>query len=129
MTINRKIVLKQFRRLNKLGALKAIRLAAEKWDKSWKILITTILSASTRDEITIPIATKLFIKYNTLKRLANAKIRDVEDIIKPVNFYRNKSRNIINCARVIVSKYTGNIPLSFEKLIELSGVGRKFFSR
>ncbi len=125
MNINRKIALKQLKKLDKLGSLKEMRLAAEKWNKPWKILITTILSARTRDETTIPIAEKLFERYDSLERLANAKIRDIEDIIKPINFYKNKSRNIISSAKILVDKYRGNIPLSFEKLIGLPGVGRK----
>jgi len=102
-----------------------MRLAAESWDKPWKILISTIMSARTRDETTIPTAEKLFLKYTSIKKLSNAKLSDIKKIIKPVNFYKNKSRNILSCARVLDKDYNGIVPTDFNKLINLPGVGRK----
>ena len=102
-----------------------MRLAAESWKSNFQILISTIMSARTRDEVTIPVAEKLFKKYQNSKKLAAAKISEVEKVIKPVNFYRNKSRNIVNCSKKIVSEFGGKIPLNFEELISLPGVGRK----
>ncbi len=118
-----KIALKQLRELNKRAS--KIRLAAEKWDEKWKTLIVTILSARTRDEKTIPIAIKLFSKYNKLEKLAKAKLKDVKKVIKQINFYKNKSKNIIKCSKMLVKKYKGKIPTDFNRLIELPGVGRK----
>ncbi|MBS3092821.1 endonuclease III [Candidatus Pacearchaeota archaeon] len=109
----------------KLGERKELRLAAEQWDKPWKTLIATILSARSLDETTIKYSTILFKKYPNVKALANAKLKDMEKIIKPINFYKNKSRMIINCAKQLVDNYNGKPPLYFEKLIELPGVGRK----
>ncbi len=109
----------------KLGKGKNLRLAAEQWDKPWKTLISTILSARSLDETTIKYATILFKKYPNVKALAKAKLKDVEKIIKPINFYKNKSRMIIKCAQQLTEEYNGEPPREFEKLIELSGVGRK----
>ena len=116
-------VLKQLKKLKKLSF--SMRLAAERWDKPWQTLISTILSARTRDEITIPIATKLFEKYPEVEHLAKAKSATVRKLIKPINFYKTKSKNIITCAKVLVGKYNGNPPHDFDKLIDLPGVGRK----
>ena len=84
--MNEKIALKQ------LGFMKRnssnMRLAAESWRSPWQILISTILSARTRDEKTIPVAKELFRKYPIVKKLANARIKEVEKIIKPINFYK-----------------------------------------
>lgn len=102
-----------------------MRLAVEKWDRPWKTLISTIMSARTRDEVTIQISNNLFKKYPSTEKLGNAKLKDVEKIIKPVNFYKTKSRNVINCAKVLTEKYKGKPPHDFDKLIELPGVGRK----
>ena len=64
--------IKQLRELEKLGSAKEMRLAAEEWDADWKILISTIMSAQSRDETTIPIAEKLFEKYKDVEKLSNA---------------------------------------------------------
>ncbi len=118
-----KRALKQLHAFRKHG--KEMRLAAEAWKNDYEILISTIMSARTRDEITISFAEKLFRKYSSPKKLANANIKDVQKIIKQINFYKNKSKNIINCAKSLVSGHNGNVPHDFEKLIELPGVGRK----
>ena len=102
-----------------------MRLAAESWRSPWQILISTILSARTRDEKTIPVAKELFNKYSNVKKLANARIKGVENIIRPLNFYKNKSKNIINCSKKIYKEYKGKVPEDIEELIKLSGVGRK----
>lgn len=104
---------------------KSMRLAAEKWRAPWRTLISTILSAQTRDETTIPISNKLYSKYNTLNNLANARISDVKKIIRPVNFYKNKSKNIINCAKTLIKNYKGEVPRDIDELVKLPGVGRK----
>ncbi len=113
----------QLAKLEELSS--SMRLAAEDWDQPWKTLLSTMMSARTRDEKTIPIATELFRKYGTLDSLAKADLRSIQKIIRPINFYITKSKNVRNCARILVEKYNGIIPHDFEKLIELPGVGRK----
>ncbi len=122
--MNRKIALNQLRELKNLGS-KDMRLAAEGWDQPWKTLIAITMSARTRDEVTIPVAIKLFKRYNSLYKLAHSDVKEVENIIKPVNFYKNKSKNIINCAKLLVKEYKMKVPLSFDELLNLPGVGRK----
>lgn len=116
-------ILRQLKELERLGF--KMRLAAEEWDQPWKILIATIMSARTRDEVTIPVAEKLFTKYDNIEKLSKANLNDIGKIIKPVNFYKNKSKSVLNCAKVLFEKYKGEVPLDLDELIELSGVGRK----
>jgi len=71
----------------------------------FKILIGTVLSARTRDENTTKAVKGLFKVYNTPQKLANAKAKDVEKIIKSVGFYHVKSRRIIEVANIILTKY------------------------
>jgi len=123
MKISEKIALKQLKFMKKNSS--SMRLAAESWRSPWQILISTILSARTRDEKTIPVAKELFRKYPNARKLADAKIKGVEKIIKPLNFYKNKSKNIINCSKKIYKEYKGKVPEDIEELIKLSGVGRK----
>lgn len=119
----RRIVLKQFRELKKL--LKTMRLAADGWDVEWKTLISILMSARTRDEVTIAVAEKLFKKYNTIQKLSMATPEQVYEIIRPINFSRVKSRTVSGCVRTLLEKYNGNPPHKIEMLIELPGVGRK----
>ena len=117
---------KALKQLHELKRLKGnFRLAAEGWNSKWKTLISTLLSARTRDETTIKISRNLYKKYPNAKSLAKANIGYVKKIIKPINFYKTKSRKIIECSRIISEKYNGNIPNDFDKLIKLPGVGRK----
>lgn len=89
------------------------------------ILIGTILSARTRDENTSAVVRKLFLRYKTARALARAKVSDVEKIIKSTGFYHVKAKRIIEVASIIDSKYSGKVPQTLDKLIELPGVGRK----
>ena len=91
----------------------------------FSILIGTILSARTKDESTTKVVKVLFSKYKNPKQLANAKLKDVEKIIKPIGFYHVKSKRIIEVAKIIDSKYKGKVPEDLDTLVELPGVGRK----
>ena len=88
----------------------------------FKILIGTILSARSRDEMTEVIARQIFRQYPSPRTLAKAKRRDVEKILKPIGFYRAKANYIIETARMVVE--TG-IPETIEGLMAFPGVGRK----
>jgi len=92
---------------------------------NFSILIGTILSARTKDETTAKAVKRLFSKYKTPKALANAKVTDVEKIIKPVGFYHVKSKRIIEVAKIIDSQFKGIVPDDLETLLKLPGVGRK----
>ncbi|MCV0365647.1 MAG: endonuclease III [Nitrosopumilus sp.] len=91
----------------------------------FSILIGTILSARTKDEATTKAVKALFSKYKNPKELANAKIKDVEKIIKSIGFYHVKSKRIIEVAKIIDKKYKGKVPDNLDTLVQLPGVGRK----
>lgn len=91
----------------------------------FRVLIATVLSQRTRDENTAIAAKQLFKKYNTAKKLAAAKPKAVEKLIKPSGFYKVKAKRIINISKDIIKKYKGKVPNSKAKLIELHGVGPK----
>ena len=91
----------------------------------FKVLISTILSARAKDEVTEVIAEKLFEKYPTAEALASAKKKDVIAIIYKIGFYNAKSKNIIETAKMLVEKYNSKVPDTLEQLIEFPGVGRK----
>lgn len=91
----------------------------------FSILIGTILSARTKDESTTKVCKVLFSKHKNAKSLANAKVKDIEKIIKSIGFYHVKSKRIIEVAKIIDSQYKGIVPDDLETLVKLPGVGRK----
>jgi endonuclease III len=121
--MNQKTAISQLNELTKLS--KQMRLAAEKWHAPWNTLIATIMSARTNDYVTIPTANNLFDKYQTIEKLAKANLKDVEKIIRRVNFYKTKAKNVVNCAKMLVHEFNGKVPQDFNELVKLPGVGRK----
>lgn len=103
----------------------ALRELHEAETGNFSILIGTILSARTKDETTAKAVKKLFSKYKNPKELANAKVKDVEKIIKSIGFYHIKSKRIIEVAKIIDSQFKGIVPDDLETLVKLPGVGRK----
>jgi endonuclease-3 len=123
LTKKQLIAIKQLLALKKLSS--SHRLAADGWDEEWKILIATLMSARTTDKKTIPVAEMLFSKYSSVRKLSKITPGAIAKIIRPVNFYKTKSRNISKLAKILLTEYNSKVPHDFEKLIELPGVGRK----
>lgn len=91
----------------------------------FELLLATILSAQCTDARVNMVTPDLFRKYPTPEKLAKARLEDVEETIKSINFFRNKSKSLIGCAQMLVEKHHGDIPRTVEELSELPGVGRK----
>src|SRR3989338_3851494 len=123
--MDQKTAVRQLKELERLGRGKPMRLAAEGWKEEWQTLISILMSARTRDETTGFVAEELFSKYKTLSALARAKPAEVSAIIRPVNFFQNKTKYVIALAKVLVERYKGVPPRDIQKLIELPVVGRK----
>jgi len=99
-------------------------LAKEKQDP-FKILISTILSARTRDSNTRIATERLFSKYNTPKLIANADIEKLQDLIRASGFYNVKAARIKDVSKILIEDHNGIVPDNFEELINLPGVGPK----
>ena len=91
----------------------------------FELLVATRLSAQCTDARVNIITPALFEKYKTLEDYANAKIEDVEEIVRPCGFFRTKARDIIGMAREILERFDGKVPDNIEDLTSLPGVGRK----
>ena len=94
-------------------------------DNAWQLLFATILSAQCTDARVNMVTRELFKKYKTLEDFAGADLKEMEDDVHSTGFYHNKAKNIIACARMLLSEYGGEVPKELEKLIVLPGVGRK----
>lgn len=92
---------------------------------TFELLIATILSAQTTDETVNKVTPRLFARYGTAEALSQANPSDVERIIRPTGFFRQKTKAIIGCSRSIVELYDGEVPLDIDKLVKLRGVARK----
>lgn len=95
------------------------------YKNAFELLIATILSAQCTDVRVNQVTSILFAEYPTPQLLARAPLDQVELIVRPTGFFKNKALNIKKCSELLVSLYKGDVPKSLEKLIELPGVGRK----
>jgi len=89
------------------------------------ILIGTILSQRTRDEVTVKATARLFNRYRNPAELARADEKAVSVLIKPVTYYGTKAESIIEVARQIVDRFGGSVPTKMDDLLTLPLVGRK----
>jgi endonuclease III len=92
---------------------------------AWQLLVVTVLSAQTTDEMVNKVAPELFARYPGSADLAEAVPEDVESIIFSTGFYRQKTRSIIRLAQGVEELYGGVVPDDIDLLVELPGVGRK----
>lgn len=91
----------------------------------WELLFAVMLSAQTTDKLVNSITEKLFIKYPSVESYAHATQAELEQDIHSVNFYRNKAKNIIATATILLDQYQGRVPDTMEALTSLPGVARK----
>lgn len=94
-------------------------------ENAWQLLIATMLSAQCTDARVNIVTKDLFVKYPTLQAFADADIKELEKDIYSTGFYKNKAKNIIGCAKKLISDYGGEVPSDIESLTKLDGVGRK----
>lgn len=90
-----------------------------------ELMVASILSAQVRDEVVNARTSDLFKKYKNVDDYANADLKDLEKIIKPISFYRNKAKNIKKTCKLLVEKYQGDVPRQMGDLIALPGIARK----
>ena len=98
---------------------------ARKRQDPFKILISTILSARTKDANTREATKKLFSHYKDPHEIANAPVSELEKLIYNAGFYRVKSRRIKEVAQIIENEYQGIVPKDKKDLLSLPGVGAK----
>ena len=94
-------------------------------ENPWQLLVATILSAQCTDARVNIVTKDLFVKYPDVESFANADLKELEQDIHATGFYHNKAKNIIACARRVLTEFGGEVPSSLEDLTSLAGVGRK----
>lgn len=102
-----------------------IEFMAQTGSDPFRILVATILSLRTKDEVTSKASERLFEKVKTPQDLLNLSEKEIEELIYPVGFYRNKARVLKEVAKSLIEKFDGKVPDRLEDLLSLKGVGRK----
>ena len=95
------------------------------YNNDYELLIAIVLSAQSTDKRVNTVTPIIFSKYNSLKTLKKARLKDLESIIRPVGSFRRKASYIKNIATILDETYNGVVPKDREVLTTLPGVGRK----
>ena len=101
------------------------KISESQQDDPFQILISALLSARTQDATTLAASTRLFARANTPEAMTRLTIRQIEKLIYPVSFYRNKAVFVRETSKRLVQTCNGRVPSTLEDLIALPGVGRK----
>lgn len=91
----------------------------------FELVIAVMLSAQCTDERVNKTTPALFNRCKTIQDFADIDIKELEDIIHPCGFYKNKAKNIKLCAKQVLENFNGVVPHTMEELTTLAGVGRK----
>lgn len=97
----------------------------DSFDSPYLVLISCILSLRTNDKTTYPATLRMLKIGKTPEDFATAKVKELEQAIFPVGFYKNKAEQIIELSKILVDKYNSVVPDEIDELVKLKGVGRK----
>jgi endonuclease-3 len=95
------------------------------YETPFQLLIATILSAQCTDKMVNSVTPELFERYPDARAMAEAKPADVEALIRPTGFFRQKAKSLIGASTDIVEKFGGEVPSTLEELTTLRGAARK----
>jgi endonuclease-3 len=95
------------------------------FENPFQLLISTLLAAQCTDVRVNATMGPLYKKYKTPADFLKVKPADLEKELSSINFYRNKTKSVLNCCKALVEKHGGEVPRAMEELTELAGVGRK----
>ena len=101
------------------------KLAEEQKADPFQVLIATMLSAQTKDAVTSQASARLFKRAHSVQDMNTLSVREIEKLIYPVSFYRNKARNVKRTCHLLISRFGGVVPSDMVELVSLPGVGRK----
>ena len=91
----------------------------------FQLLISTILAAQSTDVGVNKVMDELYKKYKSPADFAGAKPEVLEKELSSINFYRNKTKSVLNCSKALIEKFGGEVPRTMDELVSLAGVGRK----
>ncbi|HRE09323.1 MAG TPA: endonuclease III [Ignavibacteria bacterium] len=95
------------------------------YNNPFELLISTLLAAQCTDERVNTVMVPLFKKYKTPNDFLNLKPAELEHELRSINFYRNKTKSVLNCCAALVNEHNSEVPKTMGELTKLAGVGRK----
>ncbi len=95
------------------------------YNQAWKLLVSVRLAAQCTDARVNVVVQDLYAKFPDVDALAEADVKEIEEIVRPCGLGASKARDISACMKILKEKYNGNVPDDFDALLELPGVGRK----
>jgi endonuclease-3 len=101
------------------------KIAEESQEDPFEVLISTLLSAQTRDPVTAAASARLFKVARTPRAMAKLTVPQIQKLIYPVSFYRHKAKHVKETCQLLVERYKSRVPATMEELLLLPGVGRK----
>jgi endonuclease-3 len=101
------------------------KIAEDSQEDPFEVLISTMLSAQTRDAVTASASARLFRVARTPRTMAKLTGKQIEKLIYPVSFYRHKAKHLEETCRILVDQHGGRVPATMDELLMLPGVGRK----
>lgn len=120
--------------MNKLNVIKIIECLKKSYPEAtcsldfstpFELVVAVSLSAQCTDERVNKTTPTLFSRCKTIKDFADIDIKELENIIHPCGFYKNKAKNIKLCAKQVLTNFNGEVPHTMEELTTLAGIGRK----
>ena len=100
-------------------------LCSLQYQKDYELLFAVRLSAQCTDARVNMVTPALYARFPTLEAFANASYEEVGEAIKSCGFYNTKSKDLVECAKILLEKYGGRVPGTMEELTSLPGIGRK----
>ena len=113
------------RAIDGLDELAIEKIAKEQQEDPFQVLIGTMLSAQTKDAVTSAASARLFAVARTPRTMLKLSPAEIERLIYPVSFYRNKAVHVLRTCEQLMTRYRGKVPTTMEELLALPGVGRK----
>ena len=95
------------------------------FNSGYQLLVAVMLSAQCTDKKVNQVTPLLFKDFPDFEALSKARISQIETIIRPVNYYKTKSKHLIEAAKMVLKEFKGKIPKTHEDICKLPGVGRK----
>lgn len=93
--------------------------------EEWQLLLAIMLSAQSTDKQVYDVLPRLWERFDTIDKMAEANEEEIETYIKTIGLYKSKAKNMKECCKQIIETYGGKVPNTIEELVKLKGVGRK----
>lgn len=95
------------------------------WTTPWQLLVATVLAAQCTDARVNQVTPEFFRRWSGPAELAKAHVADIESVVHSTGFFRNKAKNLLAAAKLVIAEFGGELPRSMAELTRLPGVARK----